>query len=50
MLLVGKDKGKLDKLKKDLSKSFNKKDLGPLKKILGMEIKRDKKARKLSLS
>ena len=47
MLLVGKDMGKLDKLKKDLSKSFGMKDLGPSKKILGIEIKRDRKVRKL---
>ena len=38
MLLVGKDMGNLDKLKKDLSKSFDMKDLGLSKKILGMEI------------
>ena len=32
MLLVGKDIGKLNRLKKDLSKSFDMKDLGLLKK------------------
>ena len=50
MLLVGKDMDKLDKLKKDLSQSFDMKGLGPSNKILGMEIKHDRKARKLWLS
>lgn len=50
MLLVGKDVEKIKKLKKDLGKSFDMKDLGPAKKILGMEIKRDRKAKKLWLS
>ena len=37
-------------LKKKLSKSFDMKDLGPEKQILGMQILRDRKARKLWLS
>ena len=37
-------------LKKDLFKSFDMKDLGPARQILGMQILRDKKAKKLWLS
>ena len=37
-------------LKKDLFKSFDMKDLGPVRQILGMQILRDKKAKKLWLS
>ena len=37
-------------LKKDLFKSFDMKDLGPVKQILGMQILRDRKAKKLWLS
>ncbi|CAN0888961.1 Retrovirus-related Pol polyprotein from transposon TNT 1-94, partial [Linum grandiflorum] len=40
----------IQSLKKDLSKSFDMKDLGPAKQILGMEIARDRKAGKLWLS
>lgn len=50
MLIVGKDKKKIDRLKLDLSKSFAMKDLGAAKRILGMEITCDRKARKLWLS
>ncbi|KAL6347018.1 hypothetical protein AAG906_012269 [Vitis piasezkii] len=35
MLIVGHDTGKIDKLKKELSKSFEMKDLGPASQILG---------------
>jgi ATP-binding cassette subfamily B (MDR/TAP) protein 1 len=37
-------------LKKELSKSFAMKDLGPAKCILGMRIERDRKSNKLYLS
>ncbi|CAH9088439.1 unnamed protein product [Cuscuta epithymum] len=50
MLIVGQDSVMIDNLKKDLSMSFDMKDLGPAKQILGMEIARDRKARKLWLS
>lgn len=50
MLLVGKDVGKINKFKRDLSKSFYMKDLGIARTILGIEIKRDIKSRKLWLS
>lgn len=50
MLIVGQDADMIQSLKKDLSKSFDMKDLGPAKQILGMEITRDRKAGKLWLS
>ena len=50
MLIVGQDVSMIRKLKADLSKYFDMKDLGPAKQILGMEITRDRKANKLWLS
>jgi hypothetical protein len=50
MLIVGRDTSKIDKLKKELSKSFSMKDLGSAKQILGMKISRDRKNGKLWLS
>ena len=50
MLIAAKDKGKLRKVKTQLSEEFEMKDLGPAKKILGMEILKDRKASKLYLS
>ncbi|GJZ76955.1 retrovirus-related pol polyprotein from transposon TNT 1-94 [Tanacetum coccineum] len=50
MLLVGSDIRKIDKLKKELNKSFSMKDLGKAKQILRMRILRDRKAKKLWLS
>jgi len=50
MLMVGQDKEMIGDLKKELSKSFDMKNLGPTKQILGMKILRDRKARKLWLS
>ncbi|KAL4582349.1 hypothetical protein LXL04_006896 [Taraxacum kok-saghyz] len=50
MLIVGQDATMIDNLKKDLSKFFDMKDLGPAQQILGMKITRDRKARKLFLS
>ena len=41
MLIVGKNKMKINALKKVLSKSFDMKDMGPVKKILEMKITRD---------
>ena len=38
MLIVGHDTSKIDKLKKELSKSFEMKDLGPASQILGIKI------------
>ena len=45
MLIVGQDADLIQKLKMELSKTFNMKDLA--KHILGMDILRDKKAAKL---
>ena len=50
MLIVGENTSKIDNLKRELSKSFVMKNLGSLKQILGMNISRDKKSRKLWLS
>jgi len=50
MLIVGKDKAKISALKKALGKSFAMKDLGAVKKILGMKIVRDRSKRMLWMS
>ncbi|KAK8921663.1 hypothetical protein KSP39_PZI019972 [Platanthera zijinensis] len=50
MLIVGDDKASIAELKKELSESFEMKDLGPARKILGMKITRDRSAGQLWLS
>ena len=50
MLIIGHDSSKIDKLKRELSKSFTMKDLGLVKQILSMKISRDRKNRKHWLS
>ncbi|KAL6333178.1 hypothetical protein AAG906_028361 [Vitis piasezkii] len=50
MLIVGRDIDEIDKLKKELSKSFEMKDLGPASQILGIKISRDRTYGKLWLS
>ena len=50
MLILGQDADMIQKLKKEMSKTFDMKDLGSAKRILGMEILRDRKAGKLWLS
>ena len=50
MLIVGQDADMIQKLKMELSKTFDMKDLGSAKCILGMEILRDRKTGKLWLS
>ena len=50
MLIIDHDSRKIDKLKRELSKSFAMKDLGSAKQILGMNISHDMKNRKLWLS
>src|SRR6266540_1732848 len=50
MLIVVKDKSEIAKLKAQLNEEFEMKDLGAAKKILGMEIIRDRKAGKLYLN
>ena len=43
MLIASERQVKIDKLKDQLSKTFEMKDLSNAKKILGMEIERDRK-------
>ena len=50
MLIFAKSMCEVNKLKSLLHKEFEMKNLGVAKKILGMEIRRDRKARKLWLS
>ena len=50
MLIAYKSRSAIDKLKKDLSFKFEMKDLGEGKKMLGMEIERDRKSSKVSLT
>ena len=50
ILITEKEISEVNKLKEKLSKEFEMKDLGVAKKILGMEIQRNRKARKLYLS
>ena len=50
MLIVGQDASMIGDLKKDLFMAFDMKDLGLAQQILGMEITRDRKAKKLWLS
>jgi len=48
--LLQKENSEIAKLKAQLSKEFEMKDLGAAKKILGMEVVRDRKSSKLYLS
>ena len=50
MLVVGPNKDQVQTLKAQLAKEFDMKDLGPANKILGMQILRDRKDRKIWLS
>ena len=50
MLLAYHDKAEIDQLKGLLSSEFEIKDIGPAKKILGVEIIRNRKARTMFLS
>ncbi|CAJ2639359.1 unnamed protein product [Trifolium pratense] len=50
MLVAGSDMDEIRNLKLQLSKEFDMKDLGPAKKILGMQITRDKQRGVLQLS
>jgi len=50
MLIASKSRYAIDKLKKDLSAEFEMKDLGETKKVLGMEIERDRRSGKVSLT
>ena len=48
MLIIRRDK--IEKLKKELSKSFDTKDFGPAKQLFGMKISHDRKTRRLWVS
>ena len=50
MLIAAKDKEEIQRAKTQLSTKFEMKDLGAVKKILGMEIHRDRQAGELYLS
>jgi hypothetical protein len=50
MLIASHDKSLIVELKAQLSHEFDMKDLGPAKKILGMEIQRDRRASTIFLS
>ena len=50
MLIASKSQEEIEKLKNQLRKEFEMKDFGEAKKILGMEIKRDRHSKKLFLS
>ena len=50
MLVVGQDANMIRKLKGELFKSFDMKDLGLAQQILGMKIVRDRKSKKIWLS
>jgi len=50
MLIASTNRSSIDKLKVWLSSEFEMKDLGEAKRILGMEIKRDRVNEKVSLT
>ncbi|GJS34883.1 retrovirus-related pol polyprotein from transposon TNT 1-94 [Tanacetum coccineum] len=50
MLVAGPNKDRINKLKAQLAREFEMKDLGPSNKILGMQIHRDRVSRKIWLS
>ena len=50
LIICGDSRSEIEKFKSDISKKFNMKDLGDLKRILGMEVKRDREARTLEIT
>ena len=50
MLIIGYDFSKIDRLKRELNKSFSMKDFGSAKQLLGMKISLNKKNKKLWIS
>ena len=50
MLIAFKSRSTIDKLKKQLSFKFKMKDLGEVKKVLGIEIERDRISSKVCLT
>ncbi len=50
LLIVGNSSPEIEEIKKELSRRFEMKDLGPPRKMLGIEIKRDRSSRRLFVS
>ena len=50
MLIASRSRSAIDALKRDLSSKFEMKDLGEAKKVLGMEITRDRRVGRVSLT
>ena len=50
MLIAFKNSAAIDRLKNQLSSEFEMKDLGEVRRILGMEIERDRKKGKFTLT
>ena len=50
MLIASRSRSAIDALKKDLSSEFEMKDLGKARKVLGMEITRDRRVGRVSLT
>jgi len=50
ILIASKSRSAIDKLKKNSSSEFEMKDLGEAKKVLDMEIERDRRSGKVSLT
>jgi len=50
MLIASRSKSTIDALKRDLSSEFEMKDLGEVRKVLGMEITRDRRVGRVSLA
>ena len=49
ILIIGRNVSRIDNLKKQLSKFFAMKDLGPVKRIFGIRIERDRASKKLCM-
>ena len=50
MLIASRSRSAIDALKRDLSSEFEMKDLGEARKVLGMEITRDRRSGRVSLT
>jgi len=50
MLITSRSRSAINKLKKELSSEFEMTDLDEAKKVLGMEIERDRKSSKVCLT
>jgi hypothetical protein len=49
MLIIGKDKGKIKTLKRDLATKFEMEDMGPANYFVGVRITRDRERKTISL-